>query len=61
MRREGTKWKRHWNCCLRHSRFSESLKFNEEGKVMEIIQRILEAYFEYVRFILEHLFWFIPK
>ena len=40
---------------------SESLKFNEEGKVMEIIQRILEAYFEYVRFILEHIFWFIPK
>ncbi len=28
---------------------------------MEIIQRILEAYFEYVRFILEHIFWFIPK
>lgn len=23
---------------------------------MEIIQRILEAYFEYVRFILEHIF-----
>ena len=35
--------------------------YNEEGKVMEIIQRILEAYFEYVRFILEHIFWFIPK
>lgn len=41
--------------------FRNRLNLTEEGKVMEIIQRILEAYFEYVRFILEHIFWFIPK
>lgn len=33
----------------------------EEVNEMEIIQRILEAYSEYVKFILGHIFWFIPK